>query len=187
MKDTHFPQKLPAAKRCRVATLCDAQEAAEEKRQRTAEGASTKPYVLSAYTHKVSAPGIMSSGGGILTYMDAGMMSTARDYSRFCQMLLDGGIGPGGRRILSEKTIRMLWQDSLAPYARGHKKRVLGWNNCGGRRGFKYWDYVSWSALGAHVTFNQRFRDVSRTTHTDATFAVPDVCKTTTYTCEFPN
>merc|ERR1711920_212666 len=159
MKDTHFPQKLPPNKRSRVAALCSAEEASARKRQQT----GCKQYVLTPYTHKDSAPGIMSSGGGILTYMDAGMLSTATDYAHFCQMILDNGTTPTGKRVLSKSSIRLMWLDSLAPFARGPETRCPGWNNCGGRGGFKYWDYVTWSALGAHVTFDQRARDSKRT------------------------
>ncbi len=35
-----------------------------------------------------------------------GLFSTAADYVRFMQMLLNGGVGPGGRRILSETAVR---------------------------------------------------------------------------------
>jgi CubicO group peptidase (beta-lactamase class C family) len=34
-----------------------------------------------------------------------GMFSTARDYARFCQMFLDGGVA-GGKRLLSEASVR---------------------------------------------------------------------------------
>ncbi|CAK0842044.1 unnamed protein product [Prorocentrum cordatum] len=79
-----------------------------------------------------------------------------KDYARFCQMLLDGGVGPGRRRVLSEATVRLLWRDALAPYARADG-RVPGWNEPGpGRR---YWDHVGWSLLGAHVTFSDGPRE----------------------------
>merc|ERR1712194_757908 len=105
----------------------------------------------------------MSSGGGILTYLDAGMLSTVKDYARFCQMLLDNGVGPDGNRVLAASSVWAFWRDGLAPFARGEQKRTPGWNNCGGAGGYKYWDYVGWSSLGAHVTFNQRARDAPRT------------------------
>jgi CubicO group peptidase (beta-lactamase class C family) len=47
------------------------------------------------------------SGGG-------GMLSTAGDYSRFCQMLLNGG-ELGGVRLLSRKTVAAMTADQLPP------------------------------------------------------------------------
>ncbi len=47
------------------------------------------------------------SGGG-------GMLSTARDYARFCQMLLNGG-ELDGVRVLSPKTIAVMTSDQLPP------------------------------------------------------------------------
>ena len=46
------------------------------------------------------------SGGG-------GLVSTTRDYLRFCQMLLSGGT-LGGERILSRKTIELMTRDHVA-------------------------------------------------------------------------
>jgi CubicO group peptidase (beta-lactamase class C family) len=47
------------------------------------------------------------SGGG-------GMLSTASDYARFCQMLLNGG-GLDGVRLLAPKTIAVMTSDQLPP------------------------------------------------------------------------
>jgi CubicO group peptidase (beta-lactamase class C family) len=47
------------------------------------------------------------SGGG-------GLLSTASDYARFCQMLLNGG-ELDGVRLLSPKTIRVMTSDQLPP------------------------------------------------------------------------
>jgi CubicO group peptidase (beta-lactamase class C family) len=47
------------------------------------------------------------SGGG-------GLLSTAEDYARFCQMLLDGG-ELGGVRILSRKSIELMTSNHLPP------------------------------------------------------------------------
>jgi len=47
------------------------------------------------------------SGGG-------GMLSTAADYARFCQMLLNGG-ELGGVRLLSPKTVAIMSADQLPP------------------------------------------------------------------------
>jgi CubicO group peptidase (beta-lactamase class C family) len=42
----------------------------------------------------------------------AGLVSTAMDYARFCQMMLDNGKG-GGTRLLSRKTVELMTQDQL--------------------------------------------------------------------------
>jgi CubicO group peptidase (beta-lactamase class C family) len=42
----------------------------------------------------------------------AGLVSTAMDYARFCQMMLYNGT-PGGVRLLSRKTVELMTQDSL--------------------------------------------------------------------------
>jgi len=47
------------------------------------------------------------SGGG-------GLLSTAADYARFCQMLLNGG-ELDGIRILSPKTVAVMASDALPP------------------------------------------------------------------------
>jgi len=52
-------------------------------------------------------PGRWQSGGG-------GAVSTAADYLRFCQMLLNGG-GLDGTRILAPKTVALMASDHLPP------------------------------------------------------------------------
>jgi CubicO group peptidase (beta-lactamase class C family) len=42
----------------------------------------------------------------------AGLVSTAMDYARFCQMMLDGGKA-GNARLLSRKSVELMTQDSL--------------------------------------------------------------------------
>ncbi len=56
------------------------------------------------------------SGGG-------GLVSTTRDYLRFCQMMLNGGT-LGGQRILSRKTIELMTRDHVAGIRRASP--VLG-------------------------------------------------------------
>jgi len=56
---------------------------------------------------KVINPGRWASGGG-------GAMSTAADYARFCQMLLNGG-ELDGTRILAPKTVALMASDHLPP------------------------------------------------------------------------
>ena len=55
----------------------------------------------------VRSPPNFESGGG-------GLVSTASDYARFLQMLLDGGTFDG-RRLLSRKTIELMTADHLGP------------------------------------------------------------------------
>ncbi|MEW6769297.1 MAG: serine hydrolase domain-containing protein [Pseudomonadota bacterium] len=50
----------------------------------------------------------MESGGG-------GLVSTAMDYARFCQMLLNGGI-LDGNRVIGHKTLRFMASDHLDPH-----------------------------------------------------------------------
>jgi len=56
-------------------------------------------------------PAILSGGGG--------MFSTAPDYARFCQMLLNGG-ELAGVRILARKTIALMTSDQLPPGTERH-------------------------------------------------------------------
>ena len=56
---------------------------------------------------EVRDPPKFESGGG-------GLVSTAGDYARFLQMLLNGGTF-GGRRFLSRKTMEFMTADHLGP------------------------------------------------------------------------
>jgi len=56
-------------------------------------------------------PAILSGGGG--------MLSTAGDYARFCQMLLNGG-ELEGVRILAPKTVALMTSDQLPPGTERH-------------------------------------------------------------------
>jgi len=42
-----------------------------------------------------------------------GLTSTMADYARFCQMLVDGGKAPGGKKILKLETLKLMWTDQL--------------------------------------------------------------------------
>jgi CubicO group peptidase (beta-lactamase class C family) len=64
-----------------------------------------------AFENATQKPNIFSGGGG--------MLSTAGDYARFCQMLLDGG-ELDGVRILSPKTIALMTSDQLAANVERH-------------------------------------------------------------------
>jgi CubicO group peptidase (beta-lactamase class C family) len=95
MVDTHF--YLPESKRDRLAVVYSA----------TAEGLERAPdpggmIGQGAY---VDGPRLSFSGG-------AGLLSTALDYARFLQMMLDGG-ELNGKRILSRKTVALMTVDHL--------------------------------------------------------------------------
>ncbi len=62
------------------------------------------PFTYSA-DYPVSGPKKLFSGG-------AGLVSTAADYMRFCQMMLDGGKA-GNTRLLSRKSVELMTQDQL--------------------------------------------------------------------------
>jgi CubicO group peptidase (beta-lactamase class C family) len=143
MKDTHFV--VPPAKRKRLAKQYECKKVPKGSRWR--DGPSFK---LHRWRGATSHPGLLSGGGGILGYAEAGIWSTAQDYARFCQMLLDGGLAPGGRRVLRAATMRMLWCDGLAPFMK-KDGRVDGWSDFGGEEELKedplYWDHHAWSLL----------------------------------------
>jgi CubicO group peptidase (beta-lactamase class C family) len=62
------------------------------------------PFVYSAdYPYK--GPKKLFAGG-------AGLVSTAQDYARFCQMMLDGG-KVGSTRLISRKTLELMTHDQL--------------------------------------------------------------------------
>jgi CubicO group peptidase (beta-lactamase class C family) len=62
-------------------------------------------------------PKVFSGGGG--------MVSTAGDYARFCQMLLNGG-ELDGVRILSPKTVALMTSDQLPPGIERHTPVAVG-------------------------------------------------------------
>ena len=93
MSDTHF--YLPREKRDRLATVYAMQDG---RLVRAPEGEPGQG-------EYVDGPRTSFSGG-------AGLVSTAQDYARFLQMLLDGGT-VDGRRILSRKTVELMTVDHL--------------------------------------------------------------------------
>ncbi len=64
-----------------------------------------------AFEDATKKPAVFSGGGG--------MLSTAGDYARLCQMLLNGG-QLDGVRILSPKTIALMTSDQLPPGVERH-------------------------------------------------------------------
>ena len=94
MKDTHF--FLPPAKRSRLATVYASD--ASGRVARAEEGALGQ----GAY---FEGPRKSFSGG-------AGLLSTARDYARFLQMLLEGG-AIDGVRLLAPKTVELMTSNQV--------------------------------------------------------------------------
>ncbi len=90
MHDTHFV--VPASKAARIA---------EPLKVDPATGGPTMPLL------NVTQPTGNESGG-------AGISTTADDYLRFCQMLLNGGT-LDGRRYLSRSTVALMTSDHLGP------------------------------------------------------------------------
>jgi CubicO group peptidase (beta-lactamase class C family) len=144
MKDTYFV--APAHKLQRVAKLY------KSRLKKRAKGA---PFSLRRWSSGQKSPTeLMSAGGGILSYEDAGMLSTVRDYAHFCQMILNGGKAPNGRRILKASTVKSLWEDGLAAYS-GKDGRLRGWNDCEGRRFRHIWDRQGLSILHTHIDLDR--------------------------------
>lgn len=94
MTDTHF--YLPPSKRNRLATVYSLTRA--DGLVRTADAGPGHTMVSQGFY--VEGPRTSFSGG-------AGLLSTARDYARFQQALLNGG-ELGGRRILSPASVRLM-------------------------------------------------------------------------------
>lgn len=95
MVDTHF--YLPREKRDRLATVYSATESGLRRAPDTAEQIAQGAYLDGSRK---------SFSGG------AGLLSTAADYARFLQMLLNGG-ELDGKRILSRKTVELMTVDHL--------------------------------------------------------------------------
>jgi CubicO group peptidase (beta-lactamase class C family) len=153
MKDTHFA--LPRRKLSRVALLYKC-KATKKKSKRNC----SMPYTPVPWDHPDSAPGIFSAAGGALSYKDAGMWSTARDYARFCQMLLDDGMSLDGTRILRASTVRKIWSDGLAPFA-DKRGRVGNWH-VDDTQGPPWeggsWDNCGWSLISTLLQLKGAFR-----------------------------
>jgi CubicO group peptidase (beta-lactamase class C family) len=95
MRDTHF--YLPPEKRARLATVYGLRSG---NLTRAADGAG-----MEAQGQYVDGPRVSYSGG-------AGLLSTARDYSRFLQMLLNGG-ELNGYRLLAPTTVALMTQNHV--------------------------------------------------------------------------
>ena len=95
MKDTHF--YLPDGKTKRLATVYSAAESGVER--------APDPGRMVGQGQYVEGPRASFSGG-------AGLLSTARDYARFLQMMLNGGT-LDGRRVLSRKSVELMTANHL--------------------------------------------------------------------------
>jgi CubicO group peptidase (beta-lactamase class C family) len=98
MPDTHF--YLPADKRSRLATVYSLA---------SLEGRITRaPQAMTGQGDYVDGPRMSYSGG-------AGLLSTASDYARFLQMLLNGG-ELDGVRLLSPKTVELMTSNHVGDF-----------------------------------------------------------------------
>lgn len=95
MSDTHF--YLPKNKVDRLATVYSSVNEGIEKAPTTGTMVSQGAYV--------EGPRMSFSGG-------AGLLSTAMDYARFLQMMLNNGVY-NGQRILSRKSVELMTTDHL--------------------------------------------------------------------------
>ncbi len=95
MTDTHF--YLPDGKADRLTTVYSAADNGIER--------APDPGHMVGQGHYVNGPRTSFSGG-------AGLLSTAHDYARFLQMLLNGGT-LNGRRLLSRKSVELMTSDHL--------------------------------------------------------------------------
>lgn len=95
MEDTHF--YLPAGKRDRLATVYSAEDGKITR--------APKEGTMQSQGQYVDGPRKSFSGG-------AGLLSTAMDYARFLQAMLNGG-ELDGVRILSRKTVELMTTDHL--------------------------------------------------------------------------
>lgn len=95
MKDTSF--YLPMSKTSRLAAVYSVKDGKLERAADPGRGVGQG--------HYVNGPRKSFSGG-------AGLLSTARDYGRFLQMLASGG-ELNGKRLLSRKSVELMTADSL--------------------------------------------------------------------------
>jgi len=101
MKDTYFFP--PESKLDRLATAYTYYP--EKGLNRFPDAPITEGSFVYSADYASRGPKKLFSGG-------AGLVSTAMDYARFCQMMLDGGKF-GNTRLLSRKTVELMTQDQL--------------------------------------------------------------------------
>ncbi len=127
MVDTHF--FLPVGKRERLATVYSSTE--DGGMERAPEGSRGQG-------HYVDGPRRSFAGG-------AGLVSTARDYARFLQMLLNGG-AVDGVRILAPATVRLM--------ATNHVGTLLGTTGLGFGLGFQTVEQFGAAGLSSERSFS---------------------------------
>lgn len=100
MKDSYFfpPQD-------KVSRLATAYGMFDDKLTRFPDKPVVDGYLTYSADYPVNGPKKLFSGGG-------GLVSTAEDYARFCQMMLDKGM-VNGKRLLSPKSIELMTHDQL--------------------------------------------------------------------------
>jgi CubicO group peptidase (beta-lactamase class C family) len=100
MKDTYFypPQD-------KVSRLATAYGIFDDKLTRFPDKPVVDGLLTYDASYPVDGPKKLFSGGG-------GLVSTAEDYARFCQMMLDNGM-VNGKRLLSPKSIELMTHDQL--------------------------------------------------------------------------
>jgi CubicO group peptidase (beta-lactamase class C family) len=101
MKDTYFYP--PEGKLDRLATAYTYYD--EKGLNRFPDTPITEGSFTYSADYPTRDPRKLFSGG-------AGLVSTAADYARFCQMMLDGG-KVGNSRLLSRKSVELMTQDQL--------------------------------------------------------------------------
>ena len=101
MKDTYF--YLPESKLSRLAAAYTWYP--EEGLGRFPDAPITEGTFVYSADYPYRGPKKLYSGGG-------GLSSTASDYARFCQMMLDGG-KTAGTRLISRKSVELMTQDHL--------------------------------------------------------------------------
>ncbi len=105
MADTHF--YLPAAQRDRLAVVYGSRP------DGTYERAPAGPLGQGEY---VDGPRVSFSGG-------AGLVSTARDYARFLEMIRNGGVHEG-RRLLSSRAVALMTTNQIGDIRRPGRARL---------------------------------------------------------------
>lgn len=124
MHDTHF--FLPASQRERLATVYRSEAGGTVRADTGARGQG----------HYVDGPRVSFAGG-------AGLVSTARDYARFLQMIAHGGAW-AGRRYLAPHTVALMTTNQLG---------TLYGSGAGFGLGFETVEHYGTSGLASKGTF----------------------------------
>ncbi len=101
MKDTHF--RLPEDKHARLATVYQPRNE-DNKIEPIPDGKVVRDKAIYSTTYPMKQTGDFYSGG-------AGLVTTARDYAKFLNLLVRGGVSESGKRILQETTIKTMLTD----------------------------------------------------------------------------